>query len=202
MWLGKSNQNPGGDMKKFVYLPERAVREPYPPGFVFSLRKSKLMSWRPEKLEQLMRNSVFGGMINKQERKNMLTKALPPLLWMNSKRSRQEKQLRLFSMCDKTRHIFFSTNKNSVIVTSCLSKYEVTILDFYSQLEGYKKGCKWSWLELAQALSYLPVPNSFFWVSHCGTLWLFWNKNLTRMLFLQGWYICRKKILSKDKYAT
>ena len=89
--------------------------------------------------------------------------------------------------------IFFLTNKNSVIVTSCLSKYEVTILDFYSQLEGYKKGCKWSWLLLAQALSYLPVPNSFFWVSHCGTLWLFWNKNLTRMLFLQGWYICRKK---------
>lgn len=108
MWLGKSNQNPGGNMKKFVYLPERAVREPYPPGFVFSSRKSKLMSWRPEKLEQLKRNSVFGGMINKQERKNMLTKALPPLLWMNSKRSRQEKQLRLFSMCDKTRHIFFN----------------------------------------------------------------------------------------------
>ena len=83
---------------------------------------------------------MFGGMINKQERKNMLTKALPPLLWMNSKRSRQEKQLRLFSMCDKTRHIFF--NEQEFCNSHKLTKYEVTILDFYSQLEGYKKGCK------------------------------------------------------------
>lgn len=81
---------------KILNLPERAVREPNPPGLVFSWRKPRFISWRAEKCQQKnksvltlpqlnqhgMVNRMVNGMVKNMKRN--LTKAFPPFLWVKT----------------------------------------------------------------------------------------------------------------------